>query len=160
MSLENVKSVFDSKERTLRSLVQIVCAHFDPLGLTAPLLSQARHTMSLCMRMTKAVWDQKLDDELWSFAVKQMLELYRSTLINFERFPIGFSTQKGKSTLVVMADASISLIMTAFLVTHNEEGGCEVVQIQCKTFLANTPNRDCESWRQIWLLDTRLWYNG
>merc|ERR1711978_65473 len=28
--------------------------------------------------------------------------------------------------------------MTAFLISHNEEGECKVVQIQCKSFLANT----------------------
>ena len=90
------------------------------------------------MRMSRASWDQILDRELWDFAVQQMLELYKSTLIDFERFPKSFSTQRGKSTLVVTADASISLVMNAFLIISNEGGRCETVHIQSKSFLANS----------------------
>ena len=138
MSIENVSNVFSTKEKTLRNLVQIGSSHFDPLGLCVPLVSQTRHSMSLAMRAVRAEWDQTLDKGLWDFFIRQMVELYRSTLINFQRFPPGFSTQKGKSTLVITADASVSLVLNAFLITSNQKGQCEVVHIQSKSFLANS----------------------
>ena len=130
MNLERINGIFHSKEKTLRSLVQVTSCHFDPLGLTAPLISQIRHTVSLAMRQTKAAWDTKLSDKIWQFAMRQMVEL------GFPRFPKGFSSKRGKSVLVIKSDMSISIVIAAFLVVFQEDGSAEINLIQTKSFLA------------------------
>lgn len=130
MNLERINGIFHSKEKTLRSLVQVTSCHFDPLGLTAPLISQIRHTVSLAMRQTKAAWDTKLSDKIWQFAMRQMVEL------GFPRFPKGFSSKRGKSVLVIKSDVSISIVIAAFLVVFQEDGSAEINLIQTKSFLA------------------------
>ena len=68
--------------------------------------------------------------------MEQMVQCYKSTLIQFPRFPKFFGTERHSCTLVVTADASSSIVIMAFLVVFNKDGIAKVNLIQSKTFLA------------------------
>ena len=116
ITFQKINDIFSGKPKTLRVVVQVASAHYDPIGFAAPLMSQIRHTVSLAMKECEGDWDQEVSIGLWDFLVVQLVELYRTVLYDYRRFPENAVSRPGNAILVITVDASYSLMITAHLI--------------------------------------------
>ena len=116
ITLKNVNKLLEGKNKTLRVLISLCAQHYDPLGLANACLSQTRSTVSLAMKNSLGQWDQPVDDKIWDFFISQMIELWLCSLHKYPRFPPTACSNPASATLLVLSDASLSIILHCFLI--------------------------------------------
>ena len=138
ITFQKINDIFSGKPKTLRVVVQVASAHYNPIGFAAPLMSQIRHTVSLAMKESEGDWDQEVSVGLWDFLVMQLVELYRTVLYDYRRFPENAVSRPGNALLVVTVNASYSLMITAHLIYFSKDFKHSWINlITNKSFLAS-----------------------
>ena len=74
------------------------------------------------MLVAQGKWKYEVAKDMWAFFLTQLLELCKMSLFRFKRFPNHANCQEGNATLLVLVDASSSLVIHSFLVHTSEEG--------------------------------------
>ena len=68
----------------------------------------------------------------------QFLEICKFTTFEFQRFPLPGQSKEGKATLVILTDASLALVIHAFLVYPTDQGKDMVHLLSHQSHLAST----------------------
>ena len=123
-------------------VASLAASCFDVLGFCSPLVGQLRNSVShIIKNSNKAGWEYLIPEEEWTFFLKVLMELYKTSQHTFPRHP---PTQgdnlHGKITLFVCSDASISLVVDAYLLIPQGDGSFKPNLITSKTYMGD-PNR-------------------
>ena len=116
ITLENINKLLEGKNKTLRVLISLCAQHYDPLGLANACLAQTRNTVSLAMKNSLGQWDEPVNEDIWNFFIAQMIELWLCSLHKYSRFPPSACSNPASTTLLVLSDASLSIILHCFLI--------------------------------------------
>ena len=90
------------------------------------------------MICSEGMWDVELPSKLWDFFLVQFLEIAKFTTFEFERFPLPGKSDEGKASLVILTDASLALVIHAFLVYPTDQGQNRVHLLTHQSHLAST----------------------
>ena len=127
----------ETKDKTLRVLISLCAQHYDPLGLANACLSQTRATVSLAMKNSLGNWDQPVDKNIWDFFISQMIQLWLCALHKYPRFPKTACSNPASSTLIILTDASLSIVLHCFQIMSTHE---QAQENENKTHPNWTPN--------------------
>ena len=140
ISVENILKLLGNKTFSLKVMVSLAGITYDPLGLCAILQSQIRHSYSTAMKLSGGDWDKEIPRYLRDFFLLQLVQLFKCTMHRYKRYPITSTSEDISYTLLVLCDASISIVLLAYLVIP-EKGDTpgSIMLWQSKTHLC--PNK-------------------
>ena len=78
--------------------------------------------MGQAMIASKGIWEGIIDNKLRLFFLLQVIEISKMSLLRFRRFPKQVTRLEGEATLLVLVDASSSLIIHCFLIHPTPQG--------------------------------------
>ena len=112
---------------------------FDVLGFCSPLVGQLRNSVSYIIKNSdKAGWEYIIPNDQWEFFLKMLLELYKTSQHKFPRHPpTQGNNLHGKITLFVCSDASVSLVVDAYLLVPQGDGSYIPNLITSKTYMGD-----------------------
>ena len=137
MSTEYINHIFQESPKTLRLIVSLGSQFFDTIGIANALTAKTRHTMTQAMAVSEGNWEFQVDEQLWLFFLLQVVEPCKVSLLKFKRFPINCTSSEGGATLLVLIDASLTLILYCFIIHPNQDEGNKVSFLTHKCFLAS-----------------------
>ena len=92
------------------------------------------------MKLSGGDWDKEIPRDLRDFFLLQLVQLFKCTMHRYKRYPISSTSEDISYTLLVLCDASISIVLLAYLVIP-EKGDTpgSIMLLQSKTHLC--PNK-------------------
>ena len=132
---EYINGILESVTKSLRVIVSLASTPFDTLGLHTACMSQVRHTVSTCVKLACGIWEEQIPTQLWDFFLEQLIELHKVSLYEFPRFPDKAISKNGTLELLVISDASNSIIVNCYLIYPTSSGNKTASLITHKSYL-------------------------
>lgn len=130
-----INFVKEKPRTTKRSVLSEIASLFDPLGLLAPMIMQAKVFMQK-LWLAKVAWDDELTNELKEEWQKIKNSLTRCSKLHIQRW-IGYTKDNKHVSLHGFCDASEQMYAAAcYLRTTHKNGTTEVHLITAKTRVA------------------------
>ena len=83
LSFEVLQQLFAGTRKTLRLLISKTNAHYDPIGLLAPLISQLRDTCRQATLYCQGHMDEIVHDSIWELWLLQHYGILRCTHFSY-----------------------------------------------------------------------------
>ena len=118
----SLETILKYNPKTLRLITSLFSRIYDMLGVTTPLIAQARKCVSIACIESKGNWDDPVSHEIWNLFTEQMEELYQVSLYRYKRIPDKAITKDRKFDIIIQSDCSTSLVITAHAIYDCSDG--------------------------------------